>query len=62
MQRPKGRIPDGAMILKAMNVFNNLNINENQNDGCMQISEPVQPNLWTPMIKSSDLLMTDGYG
>jgi hypothetical protein len=51
----KGEIPDGAMILKAMNVFNQLNISVRE--GCMEISDPisdpVQPNLWTPMIKSS---------
>ncbi len=49
----KGEIPDGAMILKAMNVFNNLTINKSEKDSCMDISGPVQPNLWTPMIKSS---------
>jgi len=49
----KGEIPDGAMMVKAMNVFSNLNISVNQDDGCMQIADPVQPNLWTPMIRSS---------
>ena len=57
----KGEIPDGAMILKAINVFNNLNISVRKDDNCMDISDPVQPNLWTPMIKSSQSSY-DGLG
>ncbi len=50
----KGEIPDGAAMVKAMNVFKNIKIVQ-KDDGCMNVdpSMPVVPNLWTPMIKSS---------
>jgi hypothetical protein len=53
----EGEIPDGAMIMKAMKVlFNDLPV-ATARDGCMDIVEdpqnPIQPQLWAPMIKTS---------
>ncbi|MBY0276774.1 hypothetical protein K2Z84_15660 [Candidatus Binatia bacterium] len=53
----EGDIPDGAMIVKAMNItFDQLDI-RTAADGCMDIVEdpqqPIQPQLWAPMIKTS---------
>jgi hypothetical protein len=53
----QGEIPDGAMIMKAMSIaFASLDI-RTADDGCMDIvedpSEPIQPQLWAPMLKSS---------
>lgn len=59
----KGEIPDGAMMVKAMNLFGGIKIGPLEigapnikiaEDGCMDVtSKFVLPILWTPMIKSS---------
>jgi hypothetical protein len=53
----QGTIPDGAMIMKAMSLaWTTLDI-RTADDGCMDIvedpSQPIQPVLWAPMLKSS---------
>lgn len=53
----EGDVPDGAMIVKAMTLaFDALDIRK-ADDGCMDIvedpSQPIQPQLWAPMIKTS---------
>ena len=52
-----GVVPDGGMMVKAMNIaFNTLHI-EVASDGCMDIIDdgatPIEPSLWAPMLKSS---------
>ncbi|MGH9344229.1 MAG: hypothetical protein ACRD19_10760, partial [Terriglobia bacterium] len=53
----KGQLPDGAMILKAMSIFKvgetplvKVNVAA---DGCMDLDQNISPNLWAPMLKTS---------
>jgi hypothetical protein len=53
----QGVLPNGAMMVKTMNIsFDTLHI-EVASDGCMKIIDdgpkPIEPSLWAPMLKSS---------
>jgi hypothetical protein len=53
----QGAIPDGAMIIKEMNLLFPLLDVQRARDGCMDLvddpAHPIQPVVWAPMLKTS---------
>jgi hypothetical protein len=50
----KGKIPDNAMMVKAMALFGSSGAKATlASDGCMDLVQDITPILWAPMLKSS---------